>query len=125
RYLLRDPYSFLNDQGDFDAIEIKSETSHVRNILGNTYAHLNAHGGLDSLYSNKNLSSKKQAPLTDDEIENTVRELQIGLWRRRHDLFPGQTTINPMELLNPSIAIEFFGYRYIESEYIGEYYSYQ
>lgn len=123
RFLHRNPYALVNDQGDFDAVDINPETSHVRNALENPYALLNSQGNFDTLVSNKSQKPKKQIPRTDDDIEAAARDLQKNLWKRRHELFPDRSLIDPIELLNPGIAIELFGYHYIESEYIGEYYS--
>lgn len=59
------------------------------------------------------LPTSSRKPVSDNQIENIVRKLQLELWQKRHDIFPEGKPINPIDLLNPEVICKVIGYGYI------------
>jgi len=102
-----------------------------RRLFQNQYAHLNDFGGYDGVVLAPIISRKVFAGGRQQEslrslgqfewIERKAKALQKNIWKNRKELWPEGVPENPVQLLDPSIAIQFIGYEYDLSEYLGEF----
>lgn len=125
RRRLQNPYAFLNSEGGYDAVAIQENATEqlnnaVRQLL-HPYAYIN-----DAEYSVET-KSKQSTVVTSDknniyaEIERKARDLQISIWKNRHQLWQEGVPSDPVELLNPSIAVQHIGYDYELAESLGDF----
>lgn len=138
RRLLQNPYAHLDGDGGFDAIvpDQYLNVHEARRRLENQYAYLDADGGygewpygdtamqtgrivVDTDELLGNLS--KDHRFTNQEIESVARRLQAQLWRRRHEFWPARKEIGPLEILDPSLALESIGVAMELHETLGQY----
>lgn len=56
------------------------------------------------------------------EIDELARSWQIDLWQRRGELWRGNVPSNPIELLDPGVALVTLGYRVRAVESLGEHF---
>ncbi|HEB93592.1 MAG TPA: ImmA/IrrE family metallo-endopeptidase [Gammaproteobacteria bacterium] len=99
-----------------------------RQLLQNQYAHQNDDGEFDGVVmvpvenSSKRYQQKNLCALSQHErIKCKARELQKNIWNNRKELWPGNIPDNPIQLLDPRIAIQFIGYKYDQPECLGEF----
>jgi Zn-dependent peptidase ImmA (M78 family) len=130
RRILQDPYAYLDGNGDFDGQDMCNQISDSRRLLQNQYAHMNPTGGFDaitsilkietaqSIVNNANPRSKEHRYAW---IERKARDLQLNLWKHRHQLWPEDAPIDPVKLLEPSIAIQYIGYDFEQAEFLGDF----
>lgn len=141
RKRLQNPYAFLNGEGAYAAVFVSAEhqqnsinTSDAlhqcRKLFENPYAHLNGAGVFDAASEatvvKANLSlAVNMGPGTGNApqgyIERIVRQLHGNIWKKREDLWPNGVPADPVDMLDPSIALELFGYRFDMEEYLGEF----
>lgn len=125
RLLLQNPYAYLNDFGGYSALPINTEASSLqvtqsRIRLENPYAHLNEFGGFSGLH---NLNLQKKERYSVDEIEQQARTLQKLIWCNRNKIWPNSVSVNPIEMLDPFIALKFIGYDCELKETLGQFHS--
>jgi Zn-dependent peptidase ImmA (M78 family) len=137
RKLLQNPYAHLDGDGGFDAIipERYLNVHEARRLLENQYAYLDAEGGYSEWpYYEKGTPNGRMVVDTDEllgnlskdhrftnqEIEAIVRRLQAQLWRRRHELWPARKEVGPLEILDPSVALESIGFALELHETLGQ-----
>jgi Zn-dependent peptidase ImmA (M78 family) len=60
---------------------------------------------------------------TDREIETIVRDLQARLWRDRKRLWDGSAPSDPVDILDPAIAVHLVGYEFLLADGLGQFQS--
>jgi hypothetical protein len=60
------------------------------------------------------------AEFSEEEIEEIVRGLQNKLWNQRSEIWGDDAPANPLDVLDPSIALEAVGYVCIEVDSLGQ-----
>ena len=133
RRIYQDPYAHLNPDGGFDAVGIPAVemgSSGVRKKLGNPYALLNDQGEYDGAEpSSLPPSRTQQVPESAknrsgyyryEQIQRRALELQQMIWRKRHELWPGGEPADPVEMLDPAIALKALGFDFDLTETLGQ-----
>lgn len=150
RMLLQNQYAYLDDTDAFSASPISAKIADAsyekitadRRRLQNQYAHLNGEGGFSATRSTSSIRVTRSLAITPDvtkyyslltnnrrnkacrahnEIEKVATRLQQQLWRDRANIWSSPPS-NPIELLDPTIALELIGYQYALVETLGQYY---
>jgi Zn-dependent peptidase ImmA (M78 family) len=138
RKVLQNPYAHLDGEGGYSASRIEAETNvhQARRVLANQYAYLDENGDYAEWRGSRNgsLSSTppidRRALLSDRargqnfsrrEIEGIARRLHIELWRNRAAIWPAKEEAGPMDVLDPSAALESVGYSVRIDESLGQY----
>lgn len=139
RRLLQNQYAFLDGEGGFDAAPKNVETSDAqisnnRLLLGNQYAFIDGAGQLSAefpkplpsidLNSEELRMPPKQSRSGERWIEAAVRNLQKRIWRRRYELWPDGVPDDPVELLDPAVALNLAGFKYEMVETLGQFSNY-
>ncbi len=135
RKILRNPYAYLNDNGEFDAVlaDAGQATRDQLRALQNPYAFAPGNASEHTL-ANKPISiqpiidpnsliKEKQVGkrLSRPQIESIARRLQIELWRARSQLFPNQKSVRPLDVLDPLLALNSIGFKPEVVGSIGQY----
>ena len=110
---------------------LQQRISRGRALLGNPYAHLNDKGEYDAIAPQGAVT----APLIDKnqlldgsgrarayarrDIARIVRKLHVSMWRNRERIF-GSNDVDPLLLLNPSVALEALGFSVVIRESLGQ-----
>lgn len=143
RFLKQNPYAHLDGDGNFSALPFKANSVEAspeeirlsRLILQNPHAHSDGDVGYSAL---KNAAAANPALsathfvleefnptpkeyYSDAEIETLARSIQIKLWQQKDKLWPGLTPTNPIEILNPEIALRAFGFDFELVETLGQF----
>jgi Zn-dependent peptidase ImmA (M78 family) len=125
RLLLRNQYAYLDETGGYSALSMSSESeknemiSKSRKVMQDPYAYLDEFGG----FSADTSKAKKKGGYNLLEIEEQARCLQIRMWQDRATLWPIATPTNPIEILDPTIALKPIGYEAELEETLGQFYS--
>lgn len=135
RQRLENPYAFLDDKGEFDAV-LRVEDAPAYNQSRNPSprnirlpAHREDSG--PKTESNPELVRlidpdalfghiRKGKRLARREIESIVRNFQRQLWAHRAKLYPQRASISPLDVLDPGVALGSIGFRYQEAASLGE-----
>ena len=123
RMRLENPYAYIEQLGAA-ALETDTSTNLVsasRKLLENPYAYLADHGG----YEADVIQGSAHAPAvpsrwSNEQITLKVRELHGRLWRDRQALWSNAVPKDPIELLDPAIALEAIGFRFDLEEGLGQ-----
>lgn len=142
RLRLGNPLAHIGDNDGFDAIiseqiaETAYNTASAKQIsesrlrYGNQYAHVAKNNGFEAITSEplvdnvdssiqiQNSSIKENNPYS--WIESIARDLQIKIWNEQNQLWPEGAPQNPVDLLDPSKAINKVGYDFILTDTLGE-----
>lgn len=137
RKLLQNPYAYLDGDGDFTAIPNNWSGSVHSNLrdLQNPYAFVHNEDDYSKPVSPDTVNrrqyvidpspllgkTKKGGRLSDREIELIARNLQNEMWRHQLDLFPDRQILNPVDIIDPIVALASIGYRTGWSDSLGEY----
>jgi hypothetical protein len=135
RYLLQNPYAYLDGEGDFDAAPKVIEASAAqieanRRTLGNQYAFLDETGSLSGQVpmaqpTPESVTEQIQLPKRSGRgyqwIEQAARTLQENIWRRRYELCADGVPEDPVELLDPAIALDLLGFEFEMAETLGRF----
>lgn len=138
RMALKNPYAFLNGNGEFDAIfpAPAADVHEARRRLGNQYAYLDGDGGYSEWRADKESVRDFDDVMIDEaalldgrmkgnkfsrqDIEEIVRRLQNSLWSNRAQLWPGKE-VGPVDVLDPFVALRAVGYTATLDESLGRY----
>jgi len=131
RRLKQTPYAHLNDVGHYSAYSEASRKDIAENrlLLQNPYAYLNESGGFSALTNDHNLWVEDcDVPLKKDhysyiEIEQLARNLQVKMWKNRTEIWRNAVPSNPINVLDPMIALQLIGYDCDIDETLGQFYS--
>ena len=137
RKLLQNPYAYLNSDCGYEAIPRNSESTvhEARRILQNQYAYLDENGGYSEFRKYHPTSSLhpligvgellggrgKRERYSRQQIEVIVRKLQMNMWRRRAEIWPEEKKRGPLDIIDPSAALESIGYTVQVHESLGQY----
>lgn len=113
RQLLQNPYAYLSEGSHFDA-----SPSHALALA--------AHGLSQDLirkYSEKEANTPIKPRYSSIEIELRARSLQASLWQDRDQIWPSATPTNPINVLDPFIALRLLGYDCELEETLGQFHS--
>lgn len=122
RRLLQNPYAFATELAE------QEDLRQDRLRLENPYAHADAiRTTLQQIRRFDGISVGDKAPvrrrrqrLSDSELEEFVRNIQVGLWERRLDLL-GSDYSNPLAILDPTIVLRDHGYEVVAAESLGQF----
>ncbi|MDP2760301.1 MAG: ImmA/IrrE family metallo-endopeptidase [Sideroxyarcus sp.] len=141
RRLLENQYAYLDDLGGYSALphhdELKEasseEITRSRRLLRNPYAHSDESGGFSALsnHSHEQVGTFAAAPqkITKEcrhshiEIERQVRNLHKRIWQNRNKIWLNTIPSNPIDMLDPIIALNLIGYDCDLDETLGQFYS--
>ena len=96
-----------------------AEVSASRNLLQDPYAHIGGDGEFSGLAKNRKPRASPERSIKD--IKQLARELQLDIYRNRKLYWDGAPPRNPVEMLDPGLALRLIGYEYLEEDSIGEY----
>jgi IrrE N-terminal-like domain len=96
-----------------------AEVSGSRHLLQDPYAHIGGDGELAGL-ANDQIPAASQVRSRPD-IKRVARDLQLEIYRNRKLLWDGAPPRDPVEMLDPGLALRLIGYEYLEEDSIGEY----
>ena len=131
RRLLENPYAYveqLETQGpDLVSVSDASLDSIVasRKLLQDPYAHLDGDGGLAG-HSKAATAPKSGQPRsaqrtwTDLQIEERVQDIHARLWRERSSIWGGVVPTDPVDLLDPAMALKMFGFDFRLEDGLGQ-----
>jgi len=115
RLLLQNPYAYLNDLGEFSAAEDFS------------YMHPDALRVLsqqvDGKYSSLARNKEKNGRHSGAEIEAKAITLQRRMWQDRSRIWPNADPLDPIDVLDPAIALGLIGYDFDLEETLGQHFS--
>jgi Zn-dependent peptidase ImmA (M78 family) len=121
RKILQNPYAFADE---LDALQSMHRD---RQRLENPYAHIDqvvkdarTIARFDGITQAQNVTRSAESRRTDVNIEQVVRQIQLGLWTKRRTFF-GSEDIDPILVLDPLLALEDEGYQVLEAETLGQY----
>jgi Zn-dependent peptidase ImmA (M78 family) len=111
--------------------DIKSRIRRSRAVLKNPYAYLNGEGQYEALVPNRTATAlidmarvlkgrRRGHPFTRPEIERVVRNLHTEMWQRRADLLPSEDEVDPLQILDPELALRSLGYHVEVRESLGQ-----
>ncbi len=66
------------------------------------------------------VSQEKRPVYSKKEIAEIVPDLQRQMWKIKSDIFPNEVKVDPLEILDPAIALSCIGYEVRESESLGQ-----
>jgi len=129
RLLLKNPYAYLNEFGGYSALPRHDEHTEAsarevtksRLKFKNPYAHLNESGGFSALLNAYSPNVQKKNRYSIDEIEEQVSNLHKIIWRNRNKIWPNTVPANPIDMLDPVIALKFIGYNCDLKETLGQF----
>lgn len=138
RKLLENPYAYVIGDDEYDAIPRNaSRVVHKEDLQAsksqraflsskdenNRSASTSKPVGQQSIIDlNSILGMKNKGDrFSEQEIEFTVRELQNQLWLRRSEFFADHSSLVPINILDPLVALASIGYRSEVVESLGEY----
>lgn len=114
RLVLQSPYAYIEELEEINELKVAQRT------LENPYAFASE---LDQLsrqivrFDNLDVGCAPQSTQSapprkgDSEIQRSARELHTQIWVRRADIFPDYLTRDPIDMLDPIVALELLGYR--------------
>jgi IrrE N-terminal-like domain len=115
RQLLQDPYAYLSGNGEFDALPTASHSqAPIEHGLSQDLIHK---------YSAQAANTQIKSRYSVIEIEYRARSLQASLWQDRNRIWPNATPTNPINVLDPIIALRLLGYDCELDETLGQFHS--
>ncbi len=124
RKRLKNPYAFLNAEGDFDVIIVQEnplgQESEVKHLF-HPYVYI------DDLEGSNETTQKPTIHLASNEvnsysvIERKARDLQTKIWKARKWLWSEGVPSEPVDILDPEIAARYIGYDYELSDQLGSF----
>ncbi len=113
RRRLEDPYAFLDDLGGYSADVEVLEKPRI-NLRSVSVANLSGN-------ESKKLPGGSSNRHTKAGIEKLASDLHARLWRERESLFGDIPPSDPIELLDPALALHLVGYDFSVDEGLGKY----
>lgn len=117
RKLLQNPYAHL------EHLEEYAQIAASRRKYENPWAHVEDLDELGRLRMPQRANWQKKKSYTVAEIEKRVRMIQVEMWQSRVDLWRGIAPSNPIDILDPTLALKLFGYDCEVAETLGQFYS--
>jgi Zn-dependent peptidase ImmA (M78 family) len=141
RRLLENQYAYLDDLGGYSALPYhdkfkeasREEIARSRWLLQNPYAHEDESGGFSALSSRSHeqvgaftatpQEIAKEYRHSHVEIERHARNLHKSIWQNRNKIWSNAVPSNPIDMLDPVIALKFIGYDCDLDETLGQFHS--
>jgi Zn-dependent peptidase ImmA (M78 family) len=103
-----------------------------RKLLQNQYAYLDGDGGYDAVFPgtptpviippNDLLNGRNKGKrFSKKDIEEIARKLQVEMWLHRQEIWLGRGDIEPLDVLDPGLALKAIGYSVDVCESLGQY----
>lgn len=131
RRLLQNPYAHLDGNGAYSALQksdIPVETQlgkkikESRQLLQDPYAYLNGAGGFSALPSHMHrVTPTEKNWYSNTEIEQKAQETHRLVWKNRERIWGAAIPVNPIDMLDPSFALELLGFDFGLEETLGFY----
>lgn len=112
RKLLQDPYAYLDDTGGYSAAVNRSSEMSARHESSDT---------LSDLASDPTNSASTPRRYTNRQLEKLAKNLHTRLWKDRLSLWDGTPPTDPIDLLDPAMALSLVGYEFTLDEGLGQY----
>lgn len=116
RRLLRNPYAHMEHLEEFAQIAAS------RLKYENPWAHVEDLDELGGLRTPQIASWQKKKNYTLTEIEERARMIQVEIWKSRTKLWQGMAPSNPIDILDPTLALKLIGYDCEVEETLGQFY---
>jgi len=100
---LQNPYAYLSSEGGYEALVPRR-------------ARATALIGMGDVLKGRN----RGRPFKRLEIERIVRNLHTEMWRGRAEIFEFEDEVDPMQILDPEVALRSLGYTVIIRESLGQ-----
>lgn len=129
RRLLQNPYAYLDDHGSYTALHrsdrssasLSEQITESRRLLDDPYAYLDGDGSFSALSSHTQLDiAKKQHRHSNIELQQKAKELHREIWLNKSKIWGDAAPSDPVEMLDPSIALHLIGYDYDLEETLGQ-----
>lgn len=131
RRLLQNPYAHLDGNGTYSALHqsgtlttksLSKQIKESRRLLEDPYAYLDSSGDFSALPSRaQHKSVRKRGRHSNADIEQKAQELQRLIWAKRKQIWGDSIPADPVDMLDPSIALELLGYDFTLEETLGHY----
>lgn len=108
RALLQDPYAYLDDNGDFSALSAQPKVELAESLHSKL-------PGTDALFGGAVKINGLKQPL------KSATELHKEIWLRRDQIWGDNIPNDPVDLLDPEIALSLIGYQFELCETLGQY----
>lgn len=122
RKLLQNPYAYLDGDGGFSAVSVDNHYS-INEISRSRYLFQNPYAFIDELESFSKIQLPKKLRYSLEEIEQRARDMQLEMWKERKYFGFGQSTNNPIDILDPTLALKLIGYDVEFAESLGHFQS--
>ncbi len=133
-----------SEGASLERIASEAEISNGRKVLENPYAYLDGSDGTFGAYSARprvpedvrsvrgavaepairgeaaRETGPEQIRIPDHFIQSEVSKLHEQIWRQRFDLWSTPTTMAPVDMLDPAVALGLLGFESIEEEGLGQ-----
>jgi hypothetical protein len=90
---LENPYAYLNADGEYEALVREGTTAAALIDMGRV---------LDR--------RRKGRAFTRSDIQRIVRNLHTEMWLRRVEILPSAQEVDPLQILDPELALRSLGY---------------
>lgn len=129
------PYAYLDGEGGFDAVLPAPESAAPLRVLRrvetlNPWAGLNGDGEFDYAASDEQPArpAQKASQPSAREPEDKrfarafqlVEDMKAKLWKHRHELWPEGVPTDPVDLLDPEVALQMEGFSFDMADSLGE-----
>lgn len=100
---LENPYAYLNGEGEYEA---RARARTVPTALIDMARVLDGR--------------RRGRAFTRSDIRRIVRNLHTEMWLRRAEIFPSEEEVDPMQILDPELALRSLGYAVATRESLGQ-----
>ncbi len=151
RLILENPYAHLDGEDGFSAAECpdlgdheerRRKISDSRRILQNQYAHVDGEGGFSAEWTKTGREPRTTATLSPEvsaefsrfakknstnprrsmaSLESLARDIQRQMWKYRHRIWPDSKRHDPIDVLDPAMALRLMGFEYELTETLGSF----
>ncbi len=105
---------------------LDSVVSENLKLLQNPYAYAieESDVGICALADNVQINlPAKQASYSEDELEQRASKIQSFIWKNRHKIWRASIPSDPVDMLDPTLALKLLGYESRYSDTLGEFFS--
>jgi Zn-dependent peptidase ImmA (M78 family) len=112
RKLLQDPYAYLDDEGRYSAQTTRSQDGLSKLIA--------VQPKTETQTATAGLGADRDRRYSDQEIEFKVREIHQRMWSERLSIWGDAVPVDPVDMLDPVVALELIGYEHRLEEGLGK-----
>lgn len=122
RKILQNPYAFLDELVEHGAVKqdrfrLENPYAHIDDVIRSSQQ-VQRFDGIAG--STKAPPQGKRRRRSDTQLEEYVREIQMGLWERRQELL-GTAHTDPIAILDPAVALRAYGFQVVSVESLGQF----